>query len=211
MTGATRGKAPPAAVTVFIVDDDDALRASLRLLLETEGLAVADYDCADAFLAQCTRGCRGCVISDIHMPGVNGLELQATLEARGIRLPLIMLTGQADVPAAVQALKAGALDFLEKPFDPEALLAQVARALALDAERHAEQAEHERRESLLARLTPREREVIERVAAGQSNKVVALDLDISERTVELHRGRGMKKLEVRAVADLVRLLAGRLG
>jgi FixJ family two-component response regulator len=210
MTGAAPGSDAPTNVTVFIVDDDDALRASLRLLLETEGLTVADFDCADTFLAQCTRGCRGCVISDIHMPGISGLELQAILEERGIRLPVIMLTGQADVPAAVQSLKAGALDFLEKPFDPEALLAQVNRALALDAERHAEQAERERRQRLLARLTPREREVIERVAAGQSNKVVAIDLDISERTVELHRGRGMKKLEVRAVADLVRLLAGRV-
>ena len=145
------------------------------------------------------------------MPGLSGLELQSALEERGIRLPVIMLTGQADVPAAVQSLKAGAFDFIEKPFDPQLLLDQVTRALALDAERHAAHRRRARRESLLARLTPREREVLERVASGQSNKVVALDLDISERTVELHRGRGMKKLEVRAVADLVRLLGSAPG
>ena len=197
--------------TVYIVDDDAVVRDSLRLLIETEGLAVVDFDSADAFLAHCTRGCRGCVISDIHMPGISGLELQATLDERGIRLPVIMLTGQADVPAAVQSLKAGAFDFIEKPFDPQLLLDQVTRALALDAERHAAHRRRARRESLLARLTPREREVLERVASGQSNKVVALDLDISERTVELHRGRGMKKLEVRAVADLVRLLGSAPG
>jgi len=191
---------------VYVVDDDEALRASLRLLLETEGLTVADFGRADAFLAVCDEASRGCLISDIQMPGLNGLELQSTLEERGIGMPVIMLTGQADVPAAVQSLKAGAFDFIEKPFDPEALLAQVARALALDATRHAARERREERDSLLARLTPREREVLERVAAGQSNKVVALELDISERTVELHRGRGMKKLQVRAVADLVRLL-----
>ncbi len=197
--------------TVYIVDDDAVVRDSLRLLIETEGLAVVDFDSADAFLAWCDENSRGCLISDIHMPGLSGLELQSALEERGIRLPVIMLTGQADVPAAVQSLKAGAFDFIEKPFDPRLLLDQVARALALDAERHAAHRRRARRESLLARLTPREREVLERVASGQSNKVVALDLDISERTVELHRGRGMKKLEVRAVADLVRLLGGAPG
>jgi len=199
------------AAAVYIVDDDEVVRASLRMLIETEGLTVVDFDRADAFLAACDENSRGCLISDIHMPGLSGLELQSALEERGIRLPVIMITGQADVPAAVQSLKAGAIDFIEKPFDPQALLDQVARALALDAERHAVRRRRDRREKLLARLTPREREVLERVADGHSNKVVALDLDISERTVELHRGRGMKKLEVRAVADLVRLLGGTAG
>ena len=191
---------------VFVVDDDDAVRASLRMLLEGEGLEVADFASADAFLASCAPSCRGCLITDIRMPGLSGLELQRALDERDIRLPVIMLTGHADVPAAVQSMKAGAIDFIEKPFDPPSLLAQVNRAIALDAERHATRAEHEQRDALLARLTPREREVIQRVAVGHSNKVVALDLDISERTVELHRARGLKKLEVRTVADLVRLL-----
>ncbi len=191
---------------VYVVDDDDAVRRSLRLLLESAGHLVTDYSRADAFLDACGEHCRGCLISDIHMPGLNGLELQSTLEERGIGLPLIMLTGHGDVPAAVRSLKAGALDFIEKPFDPQHLLAQVARALALDASRHAARAEEAHRGALLARLTPREREVVDRVGRGHSNKVVAADLGISERTVELHRGRGMKKLEVRTVAELVRLL-----
>jgi RNA polymerase sigma factor (sigma-70 family) len=194
------------AATVFVVDDDAAVRLSLRMLLESAGLEVDDYATADTFLAGCAPDACGCVITDIHMPGLNGLQLQAALEERGVRLPVIMLTGQADVPAAVQSLKAGALDFIEKPFNPEVLLAQVRRALAIDARRRAEEARDALRDTLLARLTPREREVVERVAQGQSNKVVALELDISERTVELHRSRGMKKLEVRTVAELVRLL-----
>ena len=114
--------------TVYIVDDDAVVRDSLRLLIETEGLAVVDFDSADAFLAWCDENSRGCLISDIHMPGLSGLELQSALEERGIRLPVIMLTGQADVPAAVQSLKAGAIDFIEKPFDPQVLLDQVTGA-----------------------------------------------------------------------------------
>ena len=194
------------AARVFIIDDDDAVRASLRLLLESEGHAVADYPDAEQFLATCNAASRGCVISDIQMPGCSGLELQAMLEARGIALPLIMLTGHADVPAAVQSLKAGAVDFIEKPFDPPQLLEQVRLALTLDAARHASEADEQRRRSLLGRLTPREHEVASLVARGGSNKAVAFDLGISERTVELHRGRAMKKLEVRTLAELVRLL-----
>jgi len=194
------------AARVFVIDDDDAVRASLRLLLESEGLAVVDFPDAESFLATCSDASRGCVISDIQMPGCSGLELQAMLEARGIALPLIMLTGHADVPAAVQSLKAGAVDFIEKPFDPPRLLEQVRLALALEAARHAAEADERHRRSLLGRLTPREHEVVRLVARGGSNKVVAFDLGISERTVELHRGRAMKKLEVRTVPELVRLL-----
>ena len=191
---------------VFVIDDDLAVRASLRMLLESAGLAVADFPDAQSFLAQCEESTCGCVISDLQMPGCSGLELQAKLEQRHIALPLIMLTGHADVPAAVQSLKAGAVDFLEKPFDPARLLQQVRLALQLDATRHSELALEAHRQSLLRRLTPREQEVLSRVSQGISNKVVALDLGISERTVELHRGRGMRKLEVRTLPELVRLM-----
>jgi two-component system response regulator FixJ len=195
-----------APVRVFIIDDDDAVRASLRMLLESAGFEVADYSHAVEFLDHCSPASRGCVISDIRMPGLDGLQLQASLDRRGVGLPMIMLTGHADVPAAVQSLKAGAIDFLEKPFDPEQLLAQVRMALELDARRHQASAQAARRARLLARLTAREREVIERVARGHSNKAVAADLGISERTVELHRARGMQKLELRSVAALVHFL-----
>ena len=196
---------------VHVIDDDDAVRSSLRLLLETEGLRVADYASADAFLMSYASSEPGCIVSDIQMPGLSGLELQETLGTRGIHLPIIMLTGHADVPSAVRSLKAGAVDFIEKPFAPQRLLDQVHAALAMDSQRHEELAQRARLEALLAVLTPREREVLDCVAVGHSNKVVAIDLGISERTVELHRGRGMKKLKVRTVADLVRLLPEQTG
>lgn len=193
---------------VYVVDDDPAIRLSLRMLLETDGHSVEEFNSADAFLSRCSPELRGCLITDIRMPGRSGLELQAALEDRNISLPVIMLTGHGDVPAAVQSLKAGAVDFFEKPFDPQALLLQVRRALALDAERREALNRSARLDTLLAKLTPREHEVIQRVAGGQSNKVIAIELGISERTVELHRGRGMRKMQVRSVADLVRLLSG---
>ena len=191
---------------VFVIDDDLAVRSSLRMLLESAGLTVSDFPDAESFLAQCDQTSCGCVISDIQMPGCSGLELQAKLEERSIALPLIMLTGHADVPAAVQSLKAGAVDFLEKPFDPARLLQQVRLALEIDAARQADLVLEANRLALLERLTPRELQVLSLVTQGISNKAVALDLGISERTVELHRGRGMKKLEVRTLPELVRLM-----
>jgi FixJ family two-component response regulator len=195
-----------APARVFIIDDDDAVRSGLRLLLESAGFEVEDHSTADAFLARCSPGARGCVISDIQMPGLDGLQLQAHLERCGFGLPVIMLSGHADVPVAVQSLKAGAIDFLQKPFDPEQLLAQVRVAIALDAQWHAASARAAHRDALHARLTPRERDVLARIAHGHSNKAVAADLRISERTVELHRAHGMKKLELRNVAELVLFL-----
>jgi two-component system response regulator FixJ len=194
-----------ATPCVHVIDDDQAVRQSLRLLLESSSMQVMDYDRAEAFLAACAEPLRGCIICDIHMPGLNGLELQTELESRAIRLPLIMLTGFGDVPSAVRSLKSGAIDFIEKPFDPTRLLSQVTLALDLDSKWHESQHQEQLREALLATLTPREREVLREVANGHSNKVVAANLEISERTVELHRGRGMRKLKVRTVADLVRL------
>jgi len=192
---------------VHVIDDDNAVRASLRLLLESVGLTVADYANAELFLKACSGTQPGCIVSDIRMPGLSGLELQEALDSRGIHLPMIILTGHADVPSAVRSMKAGAVDFIEKPFAPQRLLDQVHTAIAMDLQRHEELAQRATINALLATLTPREREVLNCVAAGHSNKAVAVDLGISERTVELHRGRGMKKLKFRTVAELVRLLA----
>lgn len=197
-------QAPPR---VFIVDDDDAIRLSLRLLLEAEGLGVEDFASAEDFLAICTPLCCGCLITDLRMPRIDGLQLQAALANRGFETPIIMLTGHADVPAAVKSLKAGAIDFLEKPFDPPTLLQLVRRAIAMDTERLARLADQRRQLAQLEALTPRELEVARRVGSGQSNKVIAIELGISGRTVELHRSRAMKKLQVRNVPHLVRLLA----
>lgn len=196
-----------AGPRVFVVDDDDAVRDGLRMLLESAGMEVADFPDAESFLDGCPADAHGCLVTDIRMPGSSGLELQSQLAERGIRLPVIMLTAHADVPAAVRSLKAGAVDFLEKPYQPEHLLAQVRHAMDIDTERRRWEADAERRNALLERLTPREREVILRVADGDSNKVIAAELGISERTVELHRGRAMHKLEVRSVAELVQMLA----
>ena len=196
-----------ASATVFIVDDDEAIRLSLRMLLEAEGLGVEDFASAEDFLAVCTAQLCGCLITDLRMPRINGLQLQAALAQRGVEMPIIMLTGHADVPAAVESLKAGAIDFLEKPFDPLILLKQIHKALAMDGERLARRAVSSKNLAQLERLTPRELEVAGRVSDGQSNKVIAIELGISDRTVELHRARAMKKLQVRTVPDLVRLLA----
>ncbi|MEE9184968.1 MAG: response regulator transcription factor [Acidimicrobiia bacterium] len=193
---------------VFVVDDDPAVRESLEVLLQSAGLASRAYSNAQEFLDERPGDIIGCLIVDIRMPGLSGLELQEELNRRGSRLPLIILTGHGDVPAAVQALKAGAVDFLQKPFNPESLLDLVEKAL----NRHTgiRDAEARRAEiaSRLDTLTPREREVMALIVHGNANKVVALDLGISERTVELHRSRVMKKMRARSLADLTRMLPG---
>jgi len=189
---------------VFVVDDDSAVRQSLRMLLESAGHEVQDFDSAEGFLEAYQDSAAGCVIADIRMPGRSGLELQRVLAERGVALPVIMLTGHADVPSAVQSMKAGAVDFLQKPYEPQQLLDQVARAMELGSQQRDARGRRVELERRAARLTHREREVIAEVARGHSNKVIAVDLEISERTVELHRARGMKKMEVRTVADLVR-------
>ena len=184
---------------VFVVDDDPAVRDSIAMLVRSEGLAVQTFDSAGSFLAAWDRCEPGCLIVDLRLPGLSGLDLQERLAGDDDAPPIIFLTGYGTVPAAVQALKAGARDFLEKPFDPDTLLARVHEALTSDRERRSDT----RR---LHALTPREREILERVAAGDTNKVVAANLGISVRTVELHRARGLRKLGARSVADLVRLM-----
>ncbi len=197
-----------AAQTVFVVDDDAALRDALVTLLEAEGMACETYANAAAFLAGLAEwppDASGCVVLDVRMPGPSGLDVQDDLNARGIDMPIIFVTGYGDVPSAVRAMKHGAVDFLSKPFDAQALLHRIGDALRTDAERRAGRCELARIRACAATLSPRERQVFERVAAGQANKSVAIDLGVSERTVEIHRSHVMKKMRVRSLADLVRL------
>ena len=190
--------------TVFVVDDDDAIRDSLKILLESHGFAVADFASGRAFLASGRIG-PGCALVDIGMPEMGGLELQRLLSERHAGLPVIMITGQAEVPIAVQAMKQGAVDFIEKPFDETALLGSVRQALAraaATAERRVHGAEAAER---LAQLTPREKDVLDQLVLGHPNKVIAYNLQISPRTVEIHRARVMQKMAVRSLSELVRL------
>ena len=196
-----------AAQTVFVVDDDAALRDALATLLEAQGWACETCADASAFLAKLAdwppQAC-GCVVLDVRMPGMSGFAVQEQLNARRIDLPVVFITGYGDIPAAVRAMKGGALDFLTKPFDVRALLQRIRIALQANAERRAARCELAAIRACVASLSPRERQVFERVASGQANKSVALDLGVSERTVEIHRSRMMRKMGVRNLADLVR-------
>ena len=189
---------------IFIVDDDPHVRDSLAMLLEAAGYAPRSFESAAAFLASEAPKARGCLVVDVQMPEMNGLELQNELAARRSPLTVIIMTGHGDIPIAVQAMKAGALDFLEKPFDDEVLLDSVRRALerASSAADHADAARDA--QTRLALLTEREREVLDLIVAGKANKVIAYDLSISPRTVEIHRSRVMEKMGANNLADLVR-------
>lgn len=191
--------------TIIIVDDDAGVRDSLRALLESADYAVRDYAWAKAVLDSADVPNAGCLIADIRMPDMDGLTLQEELVKRKIRLPVIVVTGHGDVPLAVRAMKAGAVDFIEKPFDDEAILDSVGRALALRREERQHDALAREAKTRIAALTPREREVLEHLVAGRPNKVIAYELDISPRTVEIHRAHLMEKMQVRSLSELVRL------
>jgi two-component system response regulator TtrR len=188
------------------VDDDDAIRDSLRWLLESAGYEVATFDSAEHFLAAYRPGTASCLVFDVRMPGLSGIELHAKMKERGDATPIIFVTGHGDVPMAVSAVKSGAFDFIEKPFRDENLLALIASA----AQRGAAHRQHAaRRLSASARratLTPREREVIDRVIAGRRNKQIAEDLGISVKTVEIHRARAMEKMGARTIAEVVQMM-----
>lgn len=191
---------------MFVVDDDKAVRDSLALLVDSVGLQVETFASAQDFLDTYHPDRRGCLITDLRMPGMSGLELQEKLSAEDVRIPVIVLTGHGDVPAAVRALKGGAVDFVEKPFNPQALLDLIQQAIARDTEIHELAAQEAQVAERVALLTPREHEVMDLVVAGKANKVIAIELAISERTVELHRGRIMKKMQARSLAELMRMV-----
>lgn len=202
MTAPTATDRPP---TVFVVDDDPATRHSIAWLLESASLAVQTFPTGEAFLEACDPQRPGCLILDLRLPGISGAALQDALAERGVRLPVIMLTGYGEVSIAVRALQNGAIDFIEKPFAEGQLLSAIDRALNDDRERRLRERTRTAAAARVERLTPREREVMTMVAAGKANKVVAYELGISEKTVESHRARVMEKLGVGSLAELVRL------
>ncbi len=196
---------PYPSSTVYIVDDDEAVRDSLRWLLEANGYRVRAYASAETFLAEYDAELVGVLIADVRMPGMSGLELQEQLIARKAPLPIVFITGHGDVPMAVSTMKKGAVDFLEKPFNESDLREIVARMLE-HANLRVSQAQAQRvHDAMLARLTAREQQVLERIVAGRLNKQIADDLGISIKTVEAHRANIMEKLEVTTVADLMKV------
>ncbi|VAW84411.1 Two-component transcriptional response regulator, LuxR family [hydrothermal vent metagenome] len=196
--------------TVFIVDDDDSVRDSLCWLVESVGLKAQSYESAPTFLhAFCqidARNRSGCLVSDIRMQGMSGLELQLQLRERGIQLPMIFITGYGDVSMAVQAMKAGAVDFFTKPVNDQALIESIQRALSQEIEVAAQRGQLEQIQARLASLTPREREVLGKVADGKLNKVIAAELNVSSKTIEAHRAKVMAKMSAHTVAELVRMV-----
>ena len=198
--------ASPDPPTVFVVDDDSAVRNSLELLLKSTGTRVAAYASATEFLAAHPDDPAGCLVLDVRMAGMSGLELQEQLNARHSILPVIFITGHGDVPTAVEAMQAGAVDFIQKPFRDEDLLDRIAQALEKDAAARRQLAERSGIERRLESLTPRETEVLHLVVAGKANKVIAGDLNLSQRTVEIHRARVMEKMRAQSIAHLVRMI-----
>jgi len=196
---------PEPRPTVFIVDDDADIRQSLHWLLESVRLPARTFASAQELLDARIAGQPGCLVLDVRMPGMSGLDLQAMLGQAGIHLPVIIITGHADVPMAVRALKGGAFDFIEKPFSDQVLLDRIQRAIELDAQRRSRRATREMIESRLRRLTSREFEVMELVVAGKSNKAIAAAMGLSPKTIEVHRAHVMEKMEAASVAELVRL------
>jgi FixJ family two-component response regulator len=198
-------RAPAAAPTVFVVDDDPAVRDSLTWLMKSVDLRVRTYDSALGFLEEYDPDAPGCLLLDIRMPGMGGLELQDELLRRDALLPVIFITAYGDVPTAVRTLKAGALDFVEKPFNSQLLLDRIQRAIALDTQKRAEQAELDDCKARLARLTPRERGVLDLMSAGHPSKLIAANMGVTEKTVEFHRANLKAKLGVDSLAGVLHI------
>ena len=192
--------------TIFIVDDEPDIRDALQLLLKSVGLEVETYGAAQEFLDTYDPARPGCVILDVRMPGMCGPELQEKLRANQINIPIIIITGHGDVPTAVRTMKAGAIDVIEKPFNDQTLLDRVQQALQQDQQQRQEQGERERIAARLALLTPRETEVMTGIVKGKLNKVIAADLGLSTRTVEIHRARIMDKMKTRSLSSLVQMV-----
>ena len=194
-----------SAPVVFVVDDDASFLMAVTRLLRAGGYAVKTFDSADEFVKNPPPDATGCIIADLHMPGMNGLDLQAALAGAGTPLPVIFLTGHGDIPTSVRAMRRGAEDFLTKPVTREKLFDAVQRALARNTREREAQAKHRELRALFDTLTPREREVLTHVIQGRLNKQTAAELDTCERTIKAHRANLMAKLRVQSVAELVRL------
>jgi FixJ family two-component response regulator len=191
--------------TVFIVDDDASIRHAMQLLLRSVKLSAEIFPSADEFLDQYDVSRAGCLVLDIRMPGLGGLELQERLLSMGSSMPIIFITGHADVPMAVEAMQKGAFDFIQKPFRDQELLDRISEALSVDRRQRSEQEGRAEVEARFLKLTNREREVMELVVTGKPNKIIAYELGTSQRTVEIHRSRVMDKMQARSLAELVRM------
>ena len=194
-----------ADAVAHVIDDDEAVRQSLEFLLRTAGVAARTYDSAAAFLNELPTIEGGCVITDVRMPGISGIELLRRLGELQVKLPVIVITGHGDVPLAVEAMKSGAVDFFEKPYEDELLLGSVRSALDRSQQNASRDSKRAEVEARLANLTNREREVLQGLVAGKPNKVIAFDLAISPRTVEIYRANVMTKMAAASLSDLVRM------
>ncbi|NOR51321.1 MAG: response regulator [Gammaproteobacteria bacterium] len=191
---------------VFVVDDDQEVRDAIQFLMESVGLKVESFASAQDYLDHFDSNIHGCLILDVRMAGMSGLELQARLEAELSHPPIVIITGHGDVQMAVKAIQAGAVDFLEKPFNDQALLDCVHRAIEQDASQRGEAVKIADIRTRVERLTPREREVLDMVINGQRNKVIAIDMNVSQSTVEAHRAKVMEKMEAATLSDLMRMM-----
>jgi len=195
----------PKNSTVYIVDDDQAIRHAMELLMRSVGLDYEIFHSGDEFLSGHSNERAGCLVLDIRMPGLGGLELQEKLNETGSTLPIIFITGHGDVPMAVEAMQKGAVDFIQKPFRDQELLDRIGEAIKADQERRSAREEQTAVRGRIEKLTNREREVLDLVVTGKPNKVIAYELGVSQRTVEIHRARVMEKMEAKSLADLVRM------
>ena len=196
---------PDQAPTAYVVDDDESIRTLWRWLMESNGIAVRTFATAEEFIESYRNGGAGCLVLDIKLPDMSGLELQEYLNGRDIEIPIVFVTGHGDVQAAVSALKGGAVDFIQKPFSHREVLAIIANAFQRDAELRDRRTRRSNIAGRLATLTEREREVLQRVIEGKPNKIIASELDISVKTVEFHRAKVMEKTGVDSVAELVQV------
>ena len=196
----------PSDPIVYIIDDDESVRHSLEFLLDVAGIRVRSFSSADAFLKSSPPLAGACVVTDVRMPGMSGVELAEELRRRAASIPVIVVTGHADVPLAIQAMTAGVADFIEKPFDDEVMLAAIRDALARHSNEETAGAERQVVLDLIGTLSPREREVMDGLVAGQANKAIAYDLEISARTVEVYRANVMMKMHAKTLSDLVRMV-----